>query len=40
MIIENQIPTLPRFETNHDYDIPAMILFKAKANEGYGNPLN
>lgn len=40
MIIENQIPTLPRFETNHDYDFPAIILIKAKANESYGNWLN
>ena len=27
-------------ETNHDYDVPAMISFKANANESYGNWLN
>ena len=27
-------------ETNHDYDVPAIILIKAKANESYGNWLN
>ena len=36
MIIENQIPTLPRFETNHDYDVPAIITFQTNANESYG----
>ena len=24
-------------ETNHDYDVPAIISFQANANEGYGN---
>ena len=24
-------------ETNHDYDVPAIISFQTNANEGYGN---
>ena len=27
-------------ETNHDYDVPAIISFQANANENYGNWLN
>ena len=27
-------------ETNHDYDVPAIISFQANANESYGNWLN
>ena len=27
-------------ETNHDYDVPAIISFQANANERYGNWLN
>ena len=27
-------------ETNHDYDVPAIISFQANANEGYGKWLN
>ena len=27
-------------ETNHDYDVPAIISFQANANQSYGNWLN
>ena len=27
-------------ETNHDYDVPAIISFQANANQAYGNWLN
>ena len=27
-------------ETNHDYNVPAIISFQANANESYGNWLN
>ena len=27
-------------ETNHDYDVPAIISFQASANQAYGNWLN
>ena len=27
-------------ETNHDYDVPAIISFQANANKGYGNWLS
>ena len=34
----NKVDDLEKYiETNHDYDIPAIISFQANANESYGN---
>ena len=37
----NKVVDLQKYiETNHDYDVPAIISFQANANESYGNWLN
>ena len=37
----DKVADLERYiETNHDYDVPAIISFQASANQAYGNWLN
>ena len=37
----NKVADLEKYiETNHDYDVPAIISFQANANQAYGNWLN
>ena len=37
----NRVTDLKKYiETNHDYDVPAIISFQASANQAYGNWLN
>ena len=37
----NKVDDLEKYiETNHDYDVPAIISFQANANESYSNWLN
>ena len=37
----NKVTDLEKYiETNHDYDIPAIITLQANANQAYGNWLN
>ena len=37
----NRVTDLKKYiESNHDYDVPAIISFQANANQAYGNWLN
>ena len=38
--IENVVDLEKYIETNHDYDVPAIISFQTNANKGYDNWLN